>query len=63
MLFLKWFVLTNIFTEQEVFKMTLGVLILIVLVVVTISISYKIREHSMKIKELEGGTKKTAGKE
>jgi len=43
--------------------MTLGVLILIVLVVVTISISYKIREHSMKIKELEGGTKKTAGKE
>ena len=37
---------------------TLGGLILVLLVVATVVICYKVREHSEKIKELEGASKK-----
>ena len=38
--------------------MTLGGLILILLVIAVVVICYKVREHSRKIKELEGAPKK-----
>ena len=38
--------------------MTLGGLILLLLVVATVVICYKVREHSRKIKDLEGTLKK-----
>ncbi|GAG94440.1 unnamed protein product [marine sediment metagenome] len=37
---------------------TLGGLLLLLLVVALVVISYKVREHSRKIKELEGTSKK-----
>ena len=43
--------------KKEVIKMTLGGLLLIALIVATISICRKLKEHSRRIKELEGGTK------
>ena len=42
--------------------MTLGGLIVIALVVEIIPLCYKVREHSRRIRELEGGTKKTVVK-
>ena len=43
--------------------MTLGGLILIALVVAMIVICYKVREHSRKIRELEGVAQKPSLKE